>query len=325
MKRYKETSNAYYGKSGEFFLIEGKGDKALNRYVRGHRKNIENYLRQRGIIYSGFNIISTSIFGPRSIKNLILRQCPTMNKEELAVATANAKRDIKGKESRLLYIIDTEIDVNGDCTADILCEDNFSQECGYESVLISFLDTVIACEIEKNNRLPAYTGIKFCLPAVEEASSTTYSLEEELLADSIYKEKSPIVSPLLFDNKFNIILPLYPQITIKLEPVPKSLFILFLQHPEGIVLKDIGDYEEEFRSIYFAVSGRKNPTVMRRVCKSLTDPTGNLLQKNISIIRKSFTSKLNHSIASNYIPAHSRNVAHYIPLDSSMIVIPHIA
>ena len=327
MKRYKEISNAYRGKEGELFLVEGKGDKALNRYIRGHRKYIESYLRQRGIALSRFSFISTSLFGSRSVKNLILRQCPTMSKEELERAIKSAKHDIKEKKSCLLYIIDTETDENGNCTADILREDNFTQDCGYESTLLSFLDTVIACEIEKSNRRPASigSGMKFRLPDKEEEFCDFYPLEEELLAGNIYKEKSEVVSPLHFDSKYNITLPLYPQITIKLEPVPKSLFILFLLHPEGIVLKDIQNYEEELMNIYFAVSGRKNPTMLKRVCKSLTDPTGNPLQKNISVIRKSFTSKLNHSIAGNYIPAHNRKAAHHIPLDSSMVVIPRIA
>ena len=130
------------------------------------------------------------------------------------------------------------------------------------------------------------------------------------------------VSPIHFDSKFNISLPKYPQITIKLDPLPKSLYLLFLSHPEGIFLKEIQNYEKELRCIYSVVSGRKNPTVINRMFNSLVDPTDNPLHKNISIIRRSFMSQLSYEIAQNYIPTHGRNTAHNIPLDDSLIEIP---
>lgn len=102
------------------------------------------------------------------------------------------------------------------------------------------------------------------------------------------------------------------------------MYILFLQHPEGIVLKDIQDYESELKNIYSAVSGRKNPTVVNRMFKALTDPCSNPLHKNLSIIRKCFLSKLRFDIASNYIPTHGRTKAHNIPIDSRLIELPEI-
>ena len=307
-----------------FYLIEGKCDKSLNRHIRGNRKNIEEYLRKRGVICSGIIFVSTALFGQVSVKNLLLRQCPTLSKEELENRIKTTRKELTNRHSRLLYIIDTAENKNGDCIADILCEDNFSQESSYIETLYRFLDTAIHCAIERDNK-PAACSSKFRI-AEEDFFTDSYDyLPHDLLASSIYNNCENSVSPIHFDSKFNITLPLYPQITIKLAPLPKALFILFLLHPEGILLKHIQDYEQELFNIYCAVSGRRNPSVVKRVFKAITDPTGNPLQKNISIIRKSFTSKLNYNIARNYIPAHNRRCAHSIPIESSMVLIPRIA
>ena len=324
MRRYTEISNAYRGKEMSFYLIEGKCDKSLNRYIRGNRKNIEEHLRKRGVLCSGINIVSTALFGQFSIKNLLLRQCPTLSKEKLENCIRTTRKEQINRHSRLLYIIGTTENENGDCVADILCEENFSQENGYIDTLYRFLDTAIHCAIERDNN-PTTNGIKFRFDEQESFTDSYDYLPHDLLASSIYNNCENSVSPIHFDSKFNIILPLYPQIAIKLAPLPKALFILFLLHPEGILLKHIQDYEQELFNIYCAVSGRRNPSVVKRVFKAITDPSGNPLQKNISIIRKSFTSKLCYDIARNYIPAHNRCNAHSIPIESSMVFIPHIA
>lgn len=170
---------------------------------------------------------------------------------------------------------------------------------------------------------------RYKLPNIEAADgkeqwNCTWSVSDNLLADSIYEGYGTPISPLHFDSKFNISLPLYPQIRIELEPLPKAIYILFLRHPEGIVLKDIHMYEEELRSIYRAVSGRKNPSVTERIFKRVTNPTENQLHRSLTVIRKCFTSRLDYETAWNYIPAHNRAKAHSIPLDTTLIELPDI-
>jgi hypothetical protein len=59
--------------------------------------------------------------------------------------------------------------------------------------------------------------------------------------------------------------------------------------------------------------------------KAINDPTDNILHKTLSIIRHCFMSKLNYSIARNYIPSHGRAKAHSIPIDSALVEMPEIA
>ena len=329
MKQYTDISSIYQGTSLSFFLIEGEGDKALNRYIRGHQKSIEKHLAQRGVRYAAFNIVHSSLFGSRSLKNLVLRQCPTLDKEELNVRVKEIRDKFKKEaKSRLMYIFGVTPTADGRYSAEILCEDDFDRDGDYLTTLYKFLDNVVRCDIARYSNDTSIDN-KFRIPQGENEEDlpqwdNSEFLGCDLLADNLSCGHCDTVSPICFDNRFNITLPLYPQISIKLEPLPKALYILFLQHPEGIVLKDIQDYESELKNIYSAVSGRKNPTVVNRMLKALTDPCSNPLHKNLSIIRKCFLSKLRFDIASNYIPTHGRTKAHNIPIDSKLIELPEI-
>lgn len=326
MNQYTEISNAYQGCAQSFFFIEGKSDKALNRYVRANLKSIGKHLGQRGVHYEAFRIVSPSFFGMKSLKNLILRQCPTLDKDELSERIKVFKSNQRSEgRSRLLYISRVMRNSEGNCVADILCEDNFDKDGDDITTLYKFLDIVVRLDIANETAGTHGAEYKYRLPDEEDDGPSWDNGEYlacDLLADSITGEVCNDVSPIRFDDKFNISLPLYPQISIKLDPLPKSLYILFLLHPEGIRLKDIHDYEGELRGIYGAVSGRKNPTVLNKMFKALTDPTGNQLHKNISIIRRCFLSKLRSDLATHYIPAHSRAQAHSIPLDLSLVELP---
>lgn len=326
MRHFTDISDTYQGCEMSYFLIEGEKDRALNRYVRAHLGSIEKQMARMGVRYAAFNIISRSLFGNRSLKNLILRQCPTLSKEELSERVkAFRKEQKRNNRSRLMYICDVTPTKEGSYCADILYEDDFERDGDYLTTLYRFLDNVVRCDIARDHKaVPGQERYK--LPGEEEREKWDNSeyFGCDLLAQNITAQECDTVSPIHFDNKFNITLPLYPQITIKLEPLPKSLYILLLHHPEGIVLKEIQDYESELKEIYSAVSGRKNKSVLDRMFKTLTDPNENPLHKNLSIIRKCFLSKLRFDLASRYIPCHSRAKAHSIPIDANLIELPEI-
>jgi hypothetical protein len=331
MRRYSDISNVYEGTAMSLYLVEGKKDKSINRYIRGHIGYIKSYLSKRGVCIRSFKTASPALFGKRSLKNLLLRQYPTLSKEELESRFVELKKENKEGHSHLYFILGTTFDEGNGCVADILCEDNFYNGDGYKEQLFRFFDEIASLSI-RNERLGDGFRVdryRYRLPDAETDIHYSNADNEELIGDeflakSICKGECNVISPIHFDSKFNISLPLYPQISIKLEPLPKSLYILFLQHPEGIILKDIQEYEEELKKIYCTISGRKNPSVINRVFKSVTNPLDNQLHRNLTIIRKCFTSKLNYEIAQNYIPGHNRARAHNIPIDTSLVKIPEI-
>lgn len=136
-----------------------------------------------------------------------------------------------------------------------------------------------------------------------------------------YNEIAPHIL-LYIDNNYNIILPEHGNINIKLDPLPKSLYILFLRHPEGFLLKHIAQYATELEVIYRVVSARRNNTVIKRIITEITNPTNNMLHKNLSIIRAAFIKALGLEEAQNYIPVHCKRSEEYVKLGKAYIQLP---
>ena len=129
---------------------------------------------------------------------------------------------------------------------------------------------------------------------------------------------------LYVDASFNIFLPMNGNVEIEMEPLPKSIYLLFLRHPEGILLKNISDYRAELENIYCKVSRRKNPTVIQRLLSEVTNPISNMLHKNLSIIRAAFFKKLPMDDARLFIPLRNRGREQYVLLDASCMKLPEI-
>ncbi len=134
--------------------------------------------------------------------------------------------------------------------------------------------------------------------------------------------KHSVVYRLYIDEEFNIHLPLDGDLIIQMAPLPKALYLLFLRHPSGILLKKIGDYREELEFIYRTISSRKNPTVIRRMLNDITNPMNNVLNKNLSIIRAAFLKQLPPDVAQQFFPIRGRTRVQYVILDTSYIKMP---
>ena len=127
---------------------------------------------------------------------------------------------------------------------------------------------------------------------------------------------------LCVDDEFNIYLPVNGNVVVVMEPLPKALYLLFLRHPEGILLKNISSYREELELIYRKVSGRRNPTMIHRLLDEVTNPANNMLHKNLSIIRSVFLKSLPVEVAQLFIPVRCRGREQYVLLDTSCVKMP---
>ena len=69
---------------------------------------------------------------------------------------------------------------------------------------------------------------------------------------------------------------------VRVRPMAKCVLLLFLKHPEGIVLKQISDYSAELRYFYRRISRSGNPEVIEQSVRKLMDICTNNLNLNIS-------------------------------------------
>lgn len=69
---------------------------------------------------------------------------------------------------------------------------------------------------------------------------------------------------------------------LRVRPMAKTILLLFLKHPEGIVLKEISNYYTELRHFYRRVSRSSSPEAIERSIQRLMDICTNNLNMNIS-------------------------------------------
>ena len=72
---------------------------------------------------------------------------------------------------------------------------------------------------------------------------------------------------------------------IKLTPLCKSLYVLFLDHEPGISLYDLIDYKEKLLEIYKKISRRVNFQQMQQSIEQLVDRRNNSIHEKLARIK----------------------------------------
>lgn len=144
-----------------------------------------------------------------------------------------------------------------------------------------------------------------------------YGLSKTLLLKIIQGE--PKLSRLIVTKDYRIILPDYDNMEIKMEPLNKAVYLLFLRHPEGIIFKHLPDYRKELTKIYADI---KPYGINDRVIKSIEDVTNpclNSINEKCARIRGSFVSQFDDELAKNYYIYGYRGEPKKISLPQEMI------
>ena len=88
---------------------------------------------------------------------------------------------------------------------------------------------------------------------------------------------------------------------VELQPVHKSLYLLFLAHPEGIEFKRLADYREELTRYYMATAKMMDKEKIVDGVDHLVNPLDNAINEKCSRIKKVFLELLDEYSASYYI------------------------
>ena len=133
------------------------------------------------------------------------------------------------------------------------------------------------------------------------------------------------LSSLIIDanKKYNPILPDYKK-EIDLNPVEKTIYIFFLQHLDGIRLKEISAYKQEIKHIYFHVATRDDLEKMNNTVNDIVDPSKNRLNEAMSKLNSKICKELAPVLADKYRIKGSRGGIYRIHLNESKIKLPDI-
>lgn len=107
---------------------------------------------------------------------------------------------------------------------------------------------------------------------------------------------------------------------IKMEPIVKSVYLLFLKHPEGIIFKHLPDYRKELAEIYQRIRPLGLNERAIHSIEDVTNPCLNSINEKCARIRGAFISQFDESIAKNYFITGERGEAKKIALPRDLVI-----
>ncbi|MBQ9820952.1 MAG: hypothetical protein IJM58_02405 [Muribaculaceae bacterium] len=132
-------------------------------------------------------------------------------------------------------------------------------------------------------------------------------------------------SPLVVNGDMEIVLSHYDEIVVKMPALIKAVYILFLLHPEGIVLKNFGAYRNELEEVYAIVMPNRDEQLARDSIDNLCDPLSNTLNEYLAKIKKSFKRYIvNDKLLDEYRITGRRGQPYGIALSRDLVTLPAI-
>jgi hypothetical protein len=153
---------------------------------------------------------------------------------------------------------------------------------------------------------------------VLEYVTANHAMPPQELIDTVISGKLQInddnnLSPIVVNGNMQIILPAYNELELRMTPLARTVYILFLCHPEGIVLKNIDSYRDQLLDIYLMVKPGADSRLATAYINELTYPGSDSLQQKLSLIKRSINRYLlRRNIASAYYITGQRGQAYKI-------------
>lgn len=143
-------------------------------------------------------------------------------------------------------------------------------------------------------------------------------IAEYLLEQLIHPDNR--LSRMVITKDWRIVLPDYNNMEIKMEPLVKAVYLLFLRHPEGIPFKRLPDYREELTRIYNQLkpSGLTDRAIQS--IEDVTNPMLNSINEKCARIRAAFVGQFDDYMARSYYVDGARGEAKRIALSRNLVV-----
>lgn len=129
-----------------------------------------------------------------------------------------------------------------------------------------------------------------------------------------------ILSKLVIKKDYRILLPDYNNMEIKMEPLAKAVYLLFLKHPEGIMFKCLPDYRKELAEIYNRLRPLGLTDKAIRSIEDVTNPLLNSINEKCARIRGAFVGQFDDHMARHYYIDGRRGEAKKISLPRDLVI-----
>ena len=119
-----------------------------------------------------------------------------------------------------------------------------------------------------------------------------------LFAQNMRQHVEP--SPLVVTTENNLVIPAYGNLEIRMTPLEKTLYLLFMRHPEGIHLTSLVEHKTELQDIYANISSLGSLEEMRQSIDDMCNALHNSASEKLSKIKGHFEKALGKELAKHY-------------------------
>jgi len=110
------------------------------------------------------------------------------------------------------------------------------------------------------------------------------------------------------------------RVEIRMEPLVKAVYLLFLRHPEGIIFKNLPDYRQELTKIYSDVRPWGLTDRALQSIEDVTNPMLNSINEKCARIKKTFLAVMGSGMAEHYYIKGTRCEPKGIALPRDLVV-----
>ncbi len=107
---------------------------------------------------------------------------------------------------------------------------------------------------------------------------------------------------------------------VKLEPLAKAVYLLYLKHPEGIAFKELPDYREELTELYAKIKPLGLTGRVQKSIEDVTNPLLNSINEKCSRIKAAILAEVDASLAEQYYIAGKGGEQKRITLPRRLVV-----
>lgn len=143
-------------------------------------------------------------------------------------------------------------------------------------------------------------------------------IAEHILEQLIHPDDR--LSRLVITKDYRLLLPDYQNMEIKMEPLVKAVYLLFLKHPEGILFKHLPEYRQELTEIYVKLKPNGLTDRVVQSIEDVTNPLLNSINEKCARIRATFVGQFDDYMAKYYYIDGKRGEPKKISLPRNLVV-----
>lgn len=162
-------------------------------------------------------------------------------------------------------------------------------------------------------------AVDYLADRVDEMDAAALLEAMELLQDRLRRLVPTFAERIRITRDRRIILPDRFDAEIRMRPLVKTVFLLFLRHPEGIRFADLRDYRHEMTALYGEISGRSDKDELQHSIDRLVNPKDNSIHEKASNLAAALSKYFSPLQLPLYTLAGKAGETKRIPLDRNLV------